>query len=92
MCKHEKFCLVHVYMITLSWYSVYTKIRNPCCVSNTPSRAMRCMRKRSPKLVTTGALMAIQEKAKVWRMELCNLIEYLEVPLIVIIAMFLPFN
>ena len=42
--------------------------------------------------MTTDALMAIQEKAKVWRMELCNFIEYLEVPLIVIIAMFLPFN
>jgi hypothetical protein len=53
---------------------------------------MRFMSKRSPKLVTTCALMAIQEKAKVWRMELCNFIEYLEVPVIVIIAMFLPFN
>jgi hypothetical protein len=42
--------------------------------------------------VTTGALMAIQEKAKVWKMELCNFIENFEVPLIVIIAMFLPFN
>jgi hypothetical protein len=41
--------------------------------------------------VTTGALMAIQEKAKVWRMELCNFIENFEVLLIVIIAMFLPF-
>jgi hypothetical protein len=36
--------------------------------------------------------MTIQEKAKVWRMELCNFIESLEVPLIVIIAVFLPFN
>jgi hypothetical protein len=53
---------------------------------------MRFMSKRSPKLVTTGALMAIQEKAKVWRMKLCNFIEYLEVPLIVIIAVFLPFK
>jgi hypothetical protein len=42
--------------------------------------------------VTTKALMAIQEKAKVWRMELCNFIKYFEVPLIMIIAMFLPFN
>jgi hypothetical protein len=42
--------------------------------------------------MTTGALMAIQEKLKVWRMELCNFIEYLEVPLIVITSMFLPFN
>jgi hypothetical protein len=36
--------------------------------------------------------MAIQEKAKVWRMELCNFIKYLEVPLIVITAMVLPLN
>jgi hypothetical protein len=42
--------------------------------------------------VTTGALMSIQEKAKVWRMELFNFIEYLEVPLIVITAMLLPLN
>jgi hypothetical protein len=42
--------------------------------------------------VTTSALVAIQEKAKVCRMELCNFIEYLEVPLIVITAMFLPLN
>jgi hypothetical protein len=38
-------------------------------------------------VVTTGALIAIQEKAKVWRMKLCNFIENLEVPLIVITAM-----
>jgi hypothetical protein len=50
------------------------------------------MNKRRPQLVTTGALIAIQEKAKVWRMELCNFIEYLEVPLIVITAMVLPLN
>jgi hypothetical protein len=50
------------------------------------------MNKRSPQLVSTGALMAIQEKAKVWRMELCNFIEYLEVPLIVITTMFVPLN
>jgi hypothetical protein len=42
--------------------------------------------------MTTVALMAIQEKAKVWRMELCNSIEYLEVPLIVITVMVLPLN
>jgi hypothetical protein len=42
--------------------------------------------------VSTSALMAIQEKAKVWRIELCNFIENLEVSLIVIIAMFLLFN
>jgi hypothetical protein len=53
---------------------------------------MRCMSKRSPQWVTTGALMTIQEKTKVWRMELCNFIENLEVLFIVIIAMFLPFN
>jgi hypothetical protein len=41
--------------------------------------------------VTTSALMAIQEKAKVWRLERCNFIEYLEVSLTVIIAMFVPF-
>jgi hypothetical protein len=50
------------------------------------------MNKRSPQLVSTGALMAIQEKAKVWGMELCNFIEYLEVPLIVITTMFVPLN
>jgi hypothetical protein len=38
--------------------------------------------------VITSALI----KAKVWKMELCNFIECLEVPLIVIIAMFLSFN
>jgi hypothetical protein len=54
--QHGKFWLVHVHTITLSWYSVYTKTRNPFYVSNAPSRAMRCMSKRSPKLVTTGAL------------------------------------
>jgi hypothetical protein len=48
------------------------------------------MRYMSKRLVTTGALMAIQEKAKVRRIELCNLIENFEVPLILIIAMFLP--
>jgi hypothetical protein len=53
---------------------------------------LRRMSKRSPQLVTTGALMAIQEKAKVWRMELCKFIEYLEVPLIVITVMVLPLN
>ena len=42
--------------------------------------------------MTTVALIAIQEKAKVWKMELCNFIEYLEVPLIVITAMVLPLN
>jgi hypothetical protein len=42
--------------------------------------------------VTTSALMVIQEKAKVWIMELCNFIENLEVSLIVIIVMLLPFN
>jgi hypothetical protein len=47
------------------------------------------MSKKSPKLVTTGALMAIQEKAKVWRMELCNFIEYLEVPLMYLRKFFL---
>jgi hypothetical protein len=52
-----------------------------------PSRAMRCMSKRSPELVITSALI----KAKVWKMELCNFVEYLEVPLIVIIAVFLHF-
>jgi hypothetical protein len=36
--------------------------------------------------------MAIQEKAKVWRMKLCNFIENLQISLIVIITMFLPFN
>jgi hypothetical protein len=50
------------------------------------------MIKRSSQLVSTGALIAIQKKAKVWRMELCNFIEYLEVPLIVISAMVLPLN
>jgi hypothetical protein len=50
------------------------------------------MIKRSSQLVSTDALIAIQEKAKVWRMELCNFIEYLEVPLIVISAMVLPLN
>jgi hypothetical protein len=53
---------------------------------------LRRMSKRSPQLVTTGALMAIQEKAKVWRMELCKFIEYLEVPLIMITIMVLPLN
>jgi len=48
---------------------------------------MRCMSKRSPELVITSDLI----KAKVWKMELCNFIEYLEVPLIVIIAVFLHF-
>jgi hypothetical protein len=42
--------------------------------------------------VTTGALIAIQEKAKVWRMELCNFIEHPKVLLIVIIAMFVSLN
>jgi hypothetical protein len=42
--------------------------------------------------VTTGALIAIQEKAKVWRVELCNFIENLKVPLTVITAMVLPLN
>jgi hypothetical protein len=46
---------------------------------------MRCMSKKNPELVITSALI----KAKVWKMELCNFIEYLEVPLIVIIAVFL---
>jgi hypothetical protein len=41
------------------------------------------MSKRSLELVITSALI----KAKVWKMELCNFIEYLEVSLIVIIAM-----
>jgi len=45
------------------------------------------MSKRSPELVITSALI----KAKVWKMELCNFIEYREVPLIVIIAVFLHF-
>jgi hypothetical protein len=53
---------------------------------------MRCMSKRSTQLGDNCALMAIQENAKVWRMELCNFIENFEVPLIEIIAMFLPFN
>jgi hypothetical protein len=76
----------------LPYFFVTVCISNLCCASNAPSWAMMCMSKRSPKLVTTSALMAIQEKAKVWRMERCNFIGYLEVSLIMIIAMFLPFN
>jgi hypothetical protein len=45
-CSHDYFVLV---------LCVYQN-KKSMCVSNALSRAMRCMSKRSPKLVTTGAL------------------------------------
>jgi hypothetical protein len=52
---------------------------------------MKCINNRE-LVVITGALMAIQVKGKGMENETMLLIKYLEVPLIVIIAMFLSFN
>jgi hypothetical protein len=62
-----------------------------CYASNASSRAMKCINNRE-LVVITGALMAIQVKGKGMENETMLLIKYLEVPLIVIIAMFLSFN
>jgi hypothetical protein len=95
-------------MISLSLYSVYTKIRNPYYIY--PFELCRgdfkegCAwaSKKEPSFCDNGCshsilprrvdLMVFRYKAKVWRMELCTLIEYLKVPFIVIITVFLPFN
>jgi hypothetical protein len=86
LCANMTYCLAYDYSsLVLCEYKLHVvPLMHPF--------ELRCMSKRSPQLVTTGALMAIQEKAKVWRMELCNFSEYLEVPLIVITVMVLPLN